>query len=420
MGRICLPVFALLVFASVALLFVNARKDTVVIELGMFAGSNWNVANGNSYHTVDKAISIFEAAHPGVKVHYYSGIRKSDYDEWLSEQILSGKTPDVFLIPENRFVMLVKNGILMNLTPVIEMDGVVKHWEYFSPSWNAGEFQGKQYALPYQTNYMLMAVNTTLLKEQGLEMPAMDWTWNDFYDLSTKMGMYGYTWQDAVYSNGVQLFDEFGTKSFFSDPRTIEAVRFMQRLKEHSGNRRFTAADFDGGKVAFMPMSYAQFCTYVSYPYKVYKDFSYEWGCLPMPAGISGGNVSEVKTLMLGINSKTRNLRLSYDLLKTLVHDLSVQADVCDMKQGISPLRIACASQSYLNERDPYEKNSREYIQKISAEILNRGVAVPKFPMYAQAMASADSEILRIIEEHQNTDTALRLLQQNVQDMLAR
>ncbi|MCR5764146.1 MAG: extracellular solute-binding protein [Treponema sp.] len=403
-----------------ACLIIYSSKSPVIIELGMFAGSNWNIANGDSYHTVDKAISIFEAAHPGVKVHYYSGIRKSDYDEWLSEQILSGKTPDVFLIPENRFMMLIKNGILKNLTPMIERDGVVKRWEYFAPSWVSGEFQGKQYALPYQTNYMLMAVNVTLLKKYGLDMPARDWTWNDFYNLSAKAGMYGYTWQNAVYSNGIQLFDETGNRAFFSDSRTVEAVRFMQRIKEHSGDRRFTASDFDAGKVAFMPMSYAQFCTYISYPYKVYKDFSYEWGCLPMPAGISGGNISEVNTLMLGINSRTKKLALSYELLKTLVHDLSVQTDVCRTGQGTSPLRIVSASQLPFNALDSSDKGSKDYIFGLSAEILGRGIAVPKFSLYAQAMASADSEIIRIIEDHQNADTALRLLQQNIQDLLAR
>lgn len=405
-------VFCVFLLIMAAILVLKNYRHDVVVELGMFAGSNWNVANGDSYHTVDKAISIFEASHPGVKVHYYSGIRKSDYDEWLSEQILSGKTPDVFLIPENRFAMLVKNGILKNLTSVIALDGSIKRWEYFGPSWDAGEFQGRQYALPYQANYMLMAVNMTLLKNHNLDMPARDWTWNDFYDLCTKTGMYGYTWQDAVYSNGVQLFDESGTKSFLSDPRTVEAVRFMQRIKEHSGDRRFTAADFDAGKVAFMPMTYAQFCTYISYPYKVYKDFSYEWGCLPMPAGISGGNVSEVSTLMLGINSKTRKLKLSYELLKTLVHDLTVQKDINGMGQGTSPLRIISASQ--------LSHESKDSIFGLSSEILDRGVAAPKFPVYAQVMAAADSEILRIIEERQNADIALRLLQQNVMDMLAR
>ncbi len=417
---LCLFLVASVFISVIATILVKRHAKPVVIELGMFAGSNWNVSNGDSYHTVDRAIAIFESEHPGVKVHYYSGIRKSDYDEWLSEQILSGKTPDVFLIPDNRFTMLVKNGILKNLTPVIEKDGIIKRWEYFDSSWNAGEFQGKQYALPYQTDCMLMAVNVTLLKEHGLDMPKRDWTWNDFYNLSKKVGMYGYTWQDAVYSNGVQLFDEDGTKVFLSDSRTVEAVRFMQRINEHSGDRRFTADDFDAGKVGFMPMSYAQFCTYVSYPYKVYKDFSYEWGCLPMPSGISGGNVSEVSSLMLGINSRTRKLKLSYELLKTFVHNISVQSDVYVMGQGASPLRIVSASKSLQNSLDSYMDSGREYSLGLSADILDHGIAMPKFSLYAQAMAAADTEISRIIEERQNADTALRILQQNVQSLLSR
>ena len=194
----------------------------------------------------------------------------------------------------------------------------------------------------------------------------------------------------------------------------------MQRIEEFSGERRYRANDFDAGNVAFMPMSYAQFCTYVSYPYKVYKDLTNEYSCLPMPAGSSGGNISEVTTLSLGINSKTKHLKLSYELLKTLVHDLSVQTDVYSMGQGASPLRIVSASKASLNVIDSYTRSGREYSLDIVSDILERGVCVPKFSRYNQAMVAADSAIGRIISDRQDADSALSILQQTEQSILAK
>ena len=53
------------------------------------------MANANSFISFDKAIARFEKEHPGVKIHYYSGISKDDYSEWFSRKLLAGKEPDV-------------------------------------------------------------------------------------------------------------------------------------------------------------------------------------------------------------------------------------------------------------------------------------------------------------------------------------
>ena len=64
----------------------------------MITGSNWDVANANSFVIIDQAIERFETEHPGVKIHYYSGVRKDDYSEWFSRKLLAGKEPDVFMV----------------------------------------------------------------------------------------------------------------------------------------------------------------------------------------------------------------------------------------------------------------------------------------------------------------------------------
>ncbi len=419
-------------FISAFLLWKGKQKD-ITIELGMFSGSNWNIANGNSYRTVDRAVAIFEDSHPGVKVHYYSGIRKRDYAGWLAEQVLMGRTPDVFFVPNDQFNTLISQGILMDLGPIIEADTELKEWEYFASAWKAGASQGRQYALPYEADCTLMAVNLTLLKRHGLQMPNQDWTWEDFYKLCKVLtldedgdsridiaGTCGYTWQEAAYANGMQIFDADGTRAYFSEPRMVAAVRFMQRIASLSGDQLFTAADFDDGRVAFMPMSFATFCTYVSYPYKVYKDLNYEWGCLPMPAGYSGNNTSQVSTLLVGMEAQTKHKKLAYDLLKTLVHDISVQADIYRTGQGASPLRITAALGDSRTVIDAYTYGSRIRGIGLLADILDNGTAEPKFSRYESAMSIADSSISRIIRSQSDAEISLSVLQRDIQALLVK
>jgi len=422
----------LAVILAVFLFSLKKCKREVTIEFGMFAGSNWDVANGDSYRIIDKAIMKYEKAHPGVNVHYYSGIRKRDYGEWLIQQILQGKTPDVFMVPDNQFNKLASMGVLKELNGTIDKDKRIKSWEYFPVAWGMGTYHGGQYAIPYETDFSLMAVNRTLLEKYGLEIPQNNWNWETFYKMCQALtldedgdsspdiaGVCDYTWKEAVYSNGIRLFNENGSSCYFSDQKVVEAVRFMQRLSELTGNKIFSHEDFDDGKVAFMPMSFAKYKTYISYPYKLYKDLNYEWACVPMPAGFSGNNISEVQTLLIGINAHTKQKKLAFDFLELLTHDTEIQTDVSLSTQGTSSLRIvasADSSKKILNDNFLYERD--HYDTGLIADILTKGIASSKFSGYNEAMEIADNSITRIITDKKDADNNLKSLQRIILSLL--
>jgi len=55
----------MMVIILIAILSTHAfsmvkESNTIVLEFGMFAGSNWDVANADSYIIIDKAIERFE------------------------------------------------------------------------------------------------------------------------------------------------------------------------------------------------------------------------------------------------------------------------------------------------------------------------------------------------------------------------
>ena len=64
----------------------------------------------NVPHALDRAIQKFEKSHPHVRVEYENGIPQSDYSDWLSEKIVSGKTPDVFMVSEQDLTLLAARG----------------------------------------------------------------------------------------------------------------------------------------------------------------------------------------------------------------------------------------------------------------------------------------------------------------------
>ena len=216
------------------------RNQTVTLKFGMFAGSYWDVPNGDCYQIIDDAIERFEKKYPGVKVEYTSGVLKEDYIERLSEQVLLGEEPDVFMIPDGEMENLISLNILKNLDRQIREDLNFAKEDYYSAAFAGGTARNGQYALPYECVPTLMFVNRTLLDRAEIMMPRRNWTWETFFDICQQVtqdlngdgkfdqyGVLGYDWQYAMRASGVEVFDENGKTSFFGDQKVEEAVRFL-------------------------------------------------------------------------------------------------------------------------------------------------------------------------------------------------
>ena len=250
-------VAALLCIAGLVIYGQNIRRPQV-LEFGMFGDSYWEVANADGYVIIDKAIKKFEKLHPKIKIHYYSGIPKDDYEEWLARKILKGDAPDVFMILSEDFSHMVSLGLLENLDKEIQEDKSVEIRDYYETSLEAGKIDDRQYALPYETVPTLMFVNKTLLEKEGIPVPDADWSWDDLYRICKKVtkdldgdgrldqfGTYNYGWLEALYSNDGKIFDPQGKKCYLTSERTEESVRFIQRINELYQGEKVTRETFD-------------------------------------------------------------------------------------------------------------------------------------------------------------------------------
>lgn len=414
--------------------YLYQRNKVTVLEVGIFAGSNWDVANANSYVIIDKAIEKFEAEHPRVSVHYYSGIRKEDYSEWFSRQLLRGKEPDVFMVLGGDFNQFAEIGVMKDLESLMLSDPEFEAEDFYAATLQAGQYGGRQYALPYETVPTLMFVNKSLLNKEGMQVPDTDWTWDDLYDISKRVtkdtdgdgilnqyGTYNYGWMEAAYSNGAELFDENGTESYFNDDKVTEAVRFAKQITELNQMHKVTKDDFDSGNVAFMPLPFTEYRTYKTYPYKIKKYTKFQWDCITLPAGKNGGNTSVINTLLMGISNHTREEKLAWEFLKLLTYDEEIQMDIFRYSQGVSVLKSVTESKETeeILQAD-MEKNEKFIDNELVSSVIENGVVTPKFPKYEDTILLADNEISRIIEDDDNIENSMRILQRQISEYLRR
>ena len=347
-------VVLVLVFVSVILSFALwSSSHEKVLRIGVYAGSSWDVPNSRENKALDTLIKKFEKTHPHVKIIYESGIPKKNYADWLAEQVLKGEQPDLFMVPENDFSMLASAGALKSLDTLLTDD---ERTAFYPVAYEAGQYQGVSYALPVESNPIMMCVNKDLLEKEGISIPESGWTLADFYEICKKVtkdtngdgvvdqyGITDYTWQQALVAYGGHLTDKSGINVDSSEMH--QALAFMSKLDMLSQHYKVTSHDFDEGRVAFYPMSLAQYRTYKPYPYHVAKYSSFSWTCIPMPTADSKVMGTQVKTSLFGMSSNTKQEKLAWEFMLLLSQDKESQQDLFEKSQGTSVLPSVVKSQ---------------------------------------------------------------------------
>ena len=426
--KIIFAVVATIIFFTGFYFNLNRQK---ILRVGIFAGSNWDVPQGEPYAVIDEIIKNFSAENPEVKVEYVSGIKREDYSEWLAEKIIEGEEPDIFFVLSDDFNLFASTGALMDLTDFIEDDENFSEEIFYPAAFNFGKFEEKIFALPFESTLTFMFVNKTLLSKEGIEIPKNNWTWKEFLEICRKVtkdtdgdgkidqfGCYDYSWQQAAISNGVNLFREDGKASYFANSRMEETVKFMIELNNLRQGCEVAAKDFDVGKVAFRPFTYAEYQTYKPYPWRIKKYSSFEWDCVQMPAGYSGENISVLDTLLVAMSSRTKNKNAAWKLMKKFCCDKSIQQMLLKKSQALPVRRdvIISAEAQEIFSDDFEEKNA--ITPKNIGEAMEKAVMPYKFKNYSAAMLYANDEILKIINGSIPLNNSLNKLQKKINAFL--
>ena len=429
--------------AAAALLFLagmyfwsRPQAQTQELEFGMFTGSNWGVENADAFVIIDRAIERFEESHPGVTVRYTSGIEKKDYSEWCAKRLLEGEMPDVFMVLDTDFNQYCSLGILQELNTFIESDPEFQSEEIFQTAMDIGKgMEEIQYALPYEVVPTMLFVNKTLLRQEGIEMPQQDWTWDDFLEICRKVtkdtdgdgridqfGTYNYSWQDAMYTSGGSAFDNEKQNVDFSNQYVIETVKFMKELLALNQGENVTQEDFDAGKVAFMPLTFAEYRTYKTYPYKIKKYSNFQWDCTTFPGRTHGENISKVDALLIGINHDSTEKELAWEFLKELVCGYESQLDIFRYSQGVSVLESVARSEKTASIiQEDMDKEEQVISGELLCDVIEHGTITPKYyqyETYEQMISLANTEITEIFEKNKNIESSMKIFQREIRKYL--
>ncbi|MDE7311523.1 MAG: extracellular solute-binding protein [Eubacterium sp.] len=417
--NIAAGVCCVILAAALLIIYTDVYKEfpgySNTLTIGVFSDSYWEVQNGYSYRILEDAVSAFEKQYPDIEITYTSGILKTDYSEWLAEQMLSGSAPDVFFVLSEDFNDFAEIGVLKDLTSLIKEDKEFHEENFYSSAYAYGRYNGAQYSLPYECAPKLMFLNKTILDREGLTIPDEEWTWDEFYEICEKatkdtdqngvldqFGSVGYTWEEAFESNGVRLFDQKGTRCYLTDDHVEEALVFMEKLENLHQGYQVTAKDFDMGHVLFHPMLFSEYRAYKPYPLSIKKYKGFEWDCIPMPSGPEGDNISTLDTLLVAMNANTKNVRPAWDFMKILTSDVQIQSEIFDYSEGVSVLKEVTGSDQTLQRLMESSGDNKSMNLQILSDAVEHAVVAPRFRNYDGAIAEVNKAVRWILDGNSN------------------
>lgn len=416
----------LVLVAAIIFGLQETREEEIVIELGIYSGNEWGVPQIDVYKIYEEAIELFQIKYENVKVVFQSGTLLEDYSERFAQDVLQGTEPDVFIVLEEDFNTLSEIGMLEALNPYIDMEDEGFKDDYYAKALEAGNYNGQQYAMPFEIVPTFMIVNNTLLTENNIRFPSDDWTVDQFMEISQQLtkdtdgdnaldqfGSVGYEWYHAYYAANGDFIAGDKAVDIYDETKLASAIDFTKALYQLNRGYIVDGTDFGEGSVGFKPFSLAEFRAYKPYPYRIKKYSNFEWEAVPFPVFEENESQGKLYTVQLGMSSRSKEKALAWEFIKFLSSDEVVQQMVWDNTYAL-PTKISVVDNIYSNYDNSDDILDPEFLKMI----IEQSVVEPTFKEYNQIMAAMHERIKLNILEATSTEEIIRSVRKNVDDIL--
>lgn len=191
--------------------------------------------------------AAFEAEHPNIEVQLDHVSSAGDFPANMLTQIAGGNPPDVFYLGEALVPSFASRGVLTDLTPFVERDGVDLS-QYWQPTVSPViDGDGHMWAFPKDNTPFMIYFNKRLFDEAEIPYPDVDWKWDDFVATAQKLttdnngdgtidqwGIATDTWWApyiaTIYGNGGSVLNDARNTCMLTEPAATEAIQALADL----------------------------------------------------------------------------------------------------------------------------------------------------------------------------------------------
>lgn len=236
-----------------------------------------------------------------------------------------------------------------------------------------GQYESRQYQLPFAADNSALIWNKDLFEQAGLDPDTPPSSWQELIDFAVATtsdpdhygigfdaqsgGTFMFRWMPFVWANGGDLLNADGTQSTINSPEALEALQlWVSLIHEHNatppGTHAWNGDDlrgaFQAGRIAMMVSG--NFA--VALLNRDAPDLNYGTALIPPPeagadsASFAGGD-------MMGILAGSEKTEAAWDLLQFLASE-PVQVEYL-AQSGIIPVRTSFYDNTYFQDEPRYQ-----------------------------------------------------------------
>lgn len=239
-----------------------------------------NMSNPVDKRAIDEIVQKFNETHPNIRVKVVLVPGSETEVTKLMTAVAAGTGPDVYYLDRFTVAQRAHQGVLEPLEDYLESIGIDTtelRSQFFKFSVDEASYNGKLYALPWDTDVRVLYYNKKLFREAGLDPDKPPVTIDELDEYAEKLTIkqgnryvqlgfvpwfgqgWHYTWGWAF---GGKFYDEKTQKlTFADDPKIIESFKWQKKYADKYGMKNLGAFfsmfgaeinPFIGGKLAMV------------------------------------------------------------------------------------------------------------------------------------------------------------------------
>ncbi|WP_152398968.1 ABC transporter substrate-binding protein [Paenibacillus cellulositrophicus] len=190
-------------------------KDPVKLRIAWWGGQS-------RHDYTLKVIEMYEKQHPNVTIEpEYAPF--DDYWKKLAPQAVAGGLPDIIQMDISYLSQYASRNQLADLKPFTD-SGTLNVADVSENALKGGEVDGKLVALNLGVNALQTTFDVETMKENGIDIPSKDWTWDDMGKLGEQAKAKGFQIGGFAYHHEVffpYYLRTIGQKMYSDDGKTI-------------------------------------------------------------------------------------------------------------------------------------------------------------------------------------------------------
>lgn len=174
-----------------------------------------------------KVAEAYKELHPNINVQfdYVGDMNSNDYLTKTDIMLMGGEAMDILMAPNYAsYIVRAESGSYLSLDDYFTEEGTTAEDAYNV----IVRVNDQTYGIPGEMKYNLVLINKDMLDEAGLDVPSLDWTWDDYHvyaqkltsgsGADTKYGSYFHSWGSC---NLWGISSGKGGSTFFNDDKTL-------------------------------------------------------------------------------------------------------------------------------------------------------------------------------------------------------